>query len=207
MGLATGRSIGELSIGDDAPSVGCCKRRGRTPPERPRAAIKWSVCMFRLPLNRFRPLTLCWVSRVDEATPRDWGANLGTIEARAAARELPRGSKRAADLPQRDKYMMKLKKVNSQAEYIMYLADRKATAFKRLMLVGRALGTFPLPAESGKNALFPFELSAWSVRQLLIYLRSAKIFPPFLLHTTKSKMKKRRLLSVSALVGDGWTSV
>jgi hypothetical protein len=88
----------------------------------------------------------------------------------------------------------------------MYLADRKVTAFK-LMLVGLANGTFPLPAESGKNALFPFELSAWSVRQLLIYLRSAKFFPPFLLHTTKSKMKKRRFnLSQHSSVTD-WTSV
>ena len=119
MVLAAGPSIGELAISDDAPSAGYYKRRGRTLLERRRATIKLSVCMFRLPLNPFGSPTLCCVSRVDDATPRDW-ANLGTIKARAettAARELPRGSKRAADLPQRDKYMMKLKNLNSQARY------------------------------------------------------------------------------------------
>jgi hypothetical protein len=56
------------------------------------------------------------------------------------ARELPRGSKRAADLPQRDKYMMKLElKQILKPKYIQ--PDRKAPAFKRLItsqVVGRA---------------------------------------------------------------------
>ena len=80
-------------------------------------------------------------------------------------------------------------------------------AFKRLILVGRAAGSFPLPAESGKNALIPTGLSAWPVHRRLGFLRGKIFFPPFLLHTTKSKMKKRRTLSVSALVAAGRASV
>lgn len=84
--------------------------------------------------------------------------------------------------------------------------DRKASAFKRLIL-GRAAWRLSVARGKRKNALTPFELSAWPVHRWLGFLRG-KIFPlSFLLHTTKSKMKKRRTLSVSALVGAGRISV